>query len=200
MLARLLLALVAPRGRSDDRRPDWPGRPSPPLTHAVAFFLLFLIPNHLPLSASALTLSFITNVRTRRPHVQGGRRVSLGHSSAPACPRADNLGPTCCRSRPPAAVQPHLVQGPRRASGRAPREHRARLWQPDRLARHRRHRRSVWPWARLPAKADHRVRASSRRVPTDLPAEFPALRERLLRLANTFASLPEDVREKYADP
>lgn len=32
----------------------------------------------------------------------------------------------------------------------------------------------------------------------DLPAEFPALRERLLRLADKFASLPEDVREKYA--
>ncbi|KAH8083504.1 Clavaminate synthase-like protein [Filobasidium floriforme] len=31
-----------------------------------------------------------------------------------------------------------------------------------------------------------------------LPAEFPALRERLLRLADKFASLPEDVREKYA--
>lgn len=33
----------------------------------------------------------------------------------------------------------------------------------------------------------------------DLPAVFPALREKLLRLSNTFASLPDDVREKYAD-
>lgn len=35
---------------------------------------------------------------------------------------------------------------------------------------------------------------------TDLPEEFPALREELLKLAAKFASLPEDVREKYARP
>jgi hypothetical protein len=34
MLARLLLALHAPRGRADDRRPDWPGRPSLSLTRS----------------------------------------------------------------------------------------------------------------------------------------------------------------------
>ncbi|KAL7408928.1 Clavaminate synthase-like protein [Mrakia frigida] len=32
----------------------------------------------------------------------------------------------------------------------------------------------------------------------DLPPNFPALREKLLRLSNSFASLPEEVREKYA--
>lgn len=36
-------------------------------------------------------------------------------------------------------------------------------------------------------------------VVTDLPAEYPAKRERLLRLAAAFAALPEDVREKYSD-
>lgn len=33
----------------------------------------------------------------------------------------------------------------------------------------------------------------------DLPAEFPRLRTRLLHLSNAFASLPEHVRERYAD-
>ncbi|QRW27242.1 2OG-Fe(II) oxygenase family protein [Rhizoctonia solani] len=36
-------------------------------------------------------------------------------------------------------------------------------------------------------------------VVTDLPVEYPAKRERLLRLASAFAALPEDVREKYSD-
>jgi hypothetical protein len=35
---------------------------------------------------------------------------------------------------------------------------------------------------------------------TDLPPEFAGLRERLLKLAERFAALPESVREKYADP
>ncbi|GAA5990637.1 hypothetical protein JCM10908_003164 [Rhodotorula pacifica] len=34
----------------------------------------------------------------------------------------------------------------------------------------------------------------------DLPAEFPALRKRLLHLADKFASLPEETREQYARP
>lgn len=34
----------------------------------------------------------------------------------------------------------------------------------------------------------------------DLPASFPALRKRLLLLSNDFASLPEEVREKYTSP
>ena len=34
---------------------------------------------------------------------------------------------------------------------------------------------------------------------SDLPPAFPALRRRLLLLSNTFASLPEATREKYAD-
>lgn len=32
----------------------------------------------------------------------------------------------------------------------------------------------------------------------DLPSEFPKLRNDLLRLADRFASLPEEVREKYS--
>jgi len=34
----------------------------------------------------------------------------------------------------------------------------------------------------------------------DLPPEYPAYRERLLKLAYRFAQLPEDVREKYTHP
>jgi hypothetical protein len=37
-----------------------------------------------------------------------------------------------------------------------------------------------------------------RRCSSDLPDSFPAKRERLLRLANAFGSLPEETREKYA--
>ncbi|KAG8968444.1 hypothetical protein FRC03_007386 [Tulasnella sp. 419] len=36
-------------------------------------------------------------------------------------------------------------------------------------------------------------------VVTDLPDDYPAKRERLLKLANQFASLPESTREKYVD-
>ncbi|KAG8727380.1 hypothetical protein FRC12_022548 [Ceratobasidium sp. 428] len=36
-------------------------------------------------------------------------------------------------------------------------------------------------------------------VVTDLPPEYPAKRERLLRLAAAFAALPDEVREKYSD-
>lgn len=35
-------------------------------------------------------------------------------------------------------------------------------------------------------------------IVSDLPPEFPELRKRLLLLSNAFASLPEEVREKYA--
>ncbi|GAA5998145.1 uncharacterized protein JCM10292_002354 [Rhodotorula paludigena] len=35
-------------------------------------------------------------------------------------------------------------------------------------------------------------------IVSDLPPEFPQLRKRLLLLSNAFASLPEDVRERYA--
>ncbi|KLO19979.1 Clavaminate synthase-like protein [Schizopora paradoxa] len=34
----------------------------------------------------------------------------------------------------------------------------------------------------------------------DLPADYPLLREKLLRFAYKFASLPESVKEKYVDP
>lgn len=37
-------------------------------------------------------------------------------------------------------------------------------------------------------------------IVSDLPAEFPALRQRLLRLADQFAALPEATREQYARP
>ncbi|KAF8306270.1 Clavaminate synthase-like protein [Clavulina sp. PMI_390] len=37
-------------------------------------------------------------------------------------------------------------------------------------------------------------------VVKDLPKEYPALRQRLLSLANSFAGLDEQVREKYTDP
>ncbi|GAA5867709.1 hypothetical protein JCM3774_003386 [Rhodotorula dairenensis] len=37
-------------------------------------------------------------------------------------------------------------------------------------------------------------------IVSDLPAEFPALRQRLLRLADRFAALPEPTREQYARP
>jgi hypothetical protein len=36
-------------------------------------------------------------------------------------------------------------------------------------------------------------------VVKDLPPAYPKLRENLLLLANAFASLPDPVREKYAD-
>lgn len=36
-------------------------------------------------------------------------------------------------------------------------------------------------------------------VVTDLPTVYPAKRERLLRLAERFASLPDQVKEKYVD-
>lgn len=36
-------------------------------------------------------------------------------------------------------------------------------------------------------------------VVKDLPAEYPRLRERLLLLADRFAALDEDTREKYVD-
>lgn len=35
---------------------------------------------------------------------------------------------------------------------------------------------------------------------SDLPPSFPALRKRLLLLSNAFAQLPEETRERYADP
>jgi len=34
----------------------------------------------------------------------------------------------------------------------------------------------------------------------DLPSRFKGLRERLLKLADRFAALPEPIREQYADP
>lgn len=37
-------------------------------------------------------------------------------------------------------------------------------------------------------------------VVKDLPKEYPALRLRLLLLANDYAQLDESVREKYSDP
>ena len=37
-------------------------------------------------------------------------------------------------------------------------------------------------------------------VVKDLPAEYPALRERLLLLADRFAALDEAAREAYVDP
>ena len=37
-------------------------------------------------------------------------------------------------------------------------------------------------------------------IVTQLPPEYPRLRERLLRLANKFGSLDEHIRAKYSDP
>jgi isopenicillin N synthase-like dioxygenase len=34
----------------------------------------------------------------------------------------------------------------------------------------------------------------------DLPPSFPELRKKLLLLSNEFASLPEEIREKYTSP
>lgn len=36
-------------------------------------------------------------------------------------------------------------------------------------------------------------------VVTDLPTVYPAKRQRLLKLAERFASLPDEVKEKYVD-